>query len=70
MYKVKLIKDSVYGKAGDFMNPMDKSSYINLYKLGLIEDEHNLIENKTTKKPEKKEDVKVEKKDSKKTNNK
>ena len=58
MYKVKLIKDGKGKKAGDYMNPMDIRSYVNLYKAGLIEDEHNLIKEKKqqTKKTEKKED--------------
>ena len=67
-YKVKLIKECVYGKAGRYMNPMDKDSYMYLYNEGLIEDEHNLIKNKTEKtekKQEKKtEKIKTEKKDN------
>tara|TARA_R100000655_G_scaffold31221_1_gene62679 strand:- start:16598 stop:16849 length:252 start_codon:yes stop_codon:yes gene_type:complete len=69
MYKVKLIKNSEYGKMGKYMNPMDRDSYISLYNAGLIEDEHNLIKDKTEKKAkdktEKKAKDKTEKKDSK-----
>ena len=62
-YKVKLIKDGKGRKAGSYMIPMDKQSYINLYNAGLIEDEHNLIKDKKEKTEKKKEKINTEKKD-------
>jgi hypothetical protein len=66
-YKVKLIKDSKYGKEGKLVNPMDKASYLYLYNLGLIEDDHNLVKEKKAK-TEKTEITKTQKEDKKDNN--
>jgi len=48
-YKVKLKKDRGPHKEGEFANPANLKSYINLYKDGYIDDDLNLIEKKSTK---------------------
>jgi len=69
MYKVKLTKDCVYGKAGKVVNPMDKSSYLYLYKQGFIEDDLNLVKEKKEKKVKIETNTKDKKEDNKKDNN-
>ena len=69
MYKVQLIKKSKYGSAGKYVEVMDKASYMNLYKAGAIDDDHNLVKEKKAKKVEKTEKIETEKKDNKIDNN-